>query len=108
AQLVLKITSPGTPDFYRGTEIWDLSLADPDNRRPIDFSHRVATFEELKKQTNARALLKSWSDGRLKMSVMWKLLNFRRDRRQLFLDGEYIPLRVTGARSNHIVAFARR
>jgi len=107
-QLVLKITSPGIPDFYRGLEIWDLSLADPDNRRPVDFSRRVAMFDELKTHTNARALLKHWSDGRLKMFVTWKLLNFRRERRSMFLDGEYIPLQVTGARSNHIIAFARR
>jgi (1->4)-alpha-D-glucan 1-alpha-D-glucosylmutase len=108
SQLVLKITSPGIPDFYRGTEIWELSLADPDNRRPVDFSTRRTMLNDLKKHSNPPALLKSWPDGRLKMYVTSKLLRFRREHSGLFRDGEYIPLHVTGQRSNHVIAFARR
>ena len=106
-QVILKMTSPGIPDFYRGTEIWDLSLADPDNRRPVDFSSRLTMLDDLKKHANIRQLLKHWSDGRLKMFATWKLLRFRREHASLFEQGEYIPLRVTGTRSNHVIAFAR-
>jgi (1->4)-alpha-D-glucan 1-alpha-D-glucosylmutase len=108
SQLVLKMTSPGIPDFYRGTEVWDLSLADPDNRRPVDFSARVQMLEELKKDPRPRELLRNLSDGRIKMFLIWKLLNFRRSEAELFLYGDYIPLRVTGSRENHIITFARR
>jgi (1->4)-alpha-D-glucan 1-alpha-D-glucosylmutase len=108
AQLVIKITAPGIPDFYRGTEVWDLSLVDPDNRRPVAFSSRIEMLEELKKHSNPRELLKHWTDGRLKLYVTWKLLNFRREHSNLFLHGEYIPLRVAGSRADHVIAFARR
>ena len=108
AQLVLKIASPGVPDFYRGADAWDLSLADPDNRRPVDFAARIQMLEELRKRARPHELLKHWPDGRLKMYATWKLLNFRRAYPDLFREGEYIPLRVTGARANHIIAFARR
>ncbi len=108
SQLVLKITSPGVPDFYQGTEVWDLSLADPDNRRPVDFSARIQIFEELQKRARPRELLKNWTDGRIKMYVAWKTLTLRRSHADLFSEGEYIPLRAAGARQDHIIAFARR
>jgi len=108
AQLVLKITSPGVPDFYRGTDVWDLSLADPDNRRPVDFNSRVSMLEELKSEAKPADLLTQWTDGRLKLWTTWKLLNFRRDHSDLFLHGEYIPLHVSGPRADHIISFARR
>jgi (1->4)-alpha-D-glucan 1-alpha-D-glucosylmutase len=109
SQLVLKITSPGIPDFYRGTEIWDLTLADPDNRRPMDFSLRAAMLRRLSNGTSdVAALLEQWPDGRLKMYITYKLLGFRRRHSDLLLQGEYIRLQVRGARAKHIVAFARR
>jgi (1->4)-alpha-D-glucan 1-alpha-D-glucosylmutase len=108
SQLVLKATSPGVPDFYRGTEFWDLSLTDPDNRRPVDFSLRMDALRDLQGQPNVQELLNHWPDGRLKMYLTQKLLHFRREHSELFLQGEYIPLRVKGALSNHVVAFARR
>jgi (1->4)-alpha-D-glucan 1-alpha-D-glucosylmutase len=108
SQLVLKITSPGIPDFYRGTDVWDLSLADPDNRRPVDFSSRKEMLAALANNSSPRQLLKSWADGRLKLYVTHKLLQFRRAQADLFLQGEYIPLSVRGSRSDHIIAFARR
>jgi (1->4)-alpha-D-glucan 1-alpha-D-glucosylmutase len=107
SQLILKITSPGVPDLYRGAELWDLSLADPDNRRPVDFATRQKIFDEVKNETKLPNLLKRYSDGRLKMFVTWKALQFRRTQSDLFTEGEYIPLRVTGAQSNHVIAFAR-
>ena len=107
SQLVLKITSPGVPDFYRGTDIWDLSLADPDNRRPVDFRTRVEMLAALKENARPEQLLDSWDDGRLKLYVTWKLLNFRRAHPDLFSQGEYIPLSVTGPGADHIIAFAR-
>jgi (1->4)-alpha-D-glucan 1-alpha-D-glucosylmutase len=107
AQLVLKMTSPGVPDLYRGTELWDLSLADPDNRRPIDFSSRPDMLNGLQRNADPASLLKHWPDGRLKMFATSKLLHFRRDHPDLFTNGEYIPLHVTGARAEHVIAFAR-
>ena len=108
SQLILKIASPGIPDFYRGNEVWDLSLADPDNRRPVDFASRVEMLHSLKDHGNPAELLKNWRDGRLKMYITWKALQFRRSHEDLFHEGEYLPLRIAGARENHIVAFARR
>jgi (1->4)-alpha-D-glucan 1-alpha-D-glucosylmutase len=108
AQVVLKVASPGVPDFYRGVETWDLSLADPDNRRPVDFSARIAALRRLKEQSDPSELLKNWTDGRIKTYVTWKALTFRRTHSALFLDGDYQPLEVRGKRKGYIVAFARR
>jgi len=108
SQTVLKMTSPGVPDLYRGTEIWDLSLADPDNRRAVDFASRVAELEKLKSDAQPADLLKQWPDGRLKLYVNWKLLNFRKEHVDLFLHGEYIPLHVSGPQADHVIASARR
>jgi (1->4)-alpha-D-glucan 1-alpha-D-glucosylmutase len=108
SQLVLKITSPGVPDFYRGTDVWNFSLADPDNRRPVNFSQRIAMLEDLKNKANPRELLRCWEDGRLKLFVTWKLLNFRRTHADLFTEGDYTPLAVTGSRASHVIAFSRR
>jgi len=108
SQLALKAMSPGVPDFYQGTEVWDLSLADPDNRRPVDFESRIRILEDLNKRADVPQLLKHWSDGRLKMYVTSRLLQFRRRHARLFAEGEYVPLRVTGARPEHVIAFARR
>jgi (1->4)-alpha-D-glucan 1-alpha-D-glucosylmutase len=107
SQLVLKLASPGVPDLYRGTELWDLSLADPDNRRPVDFTSRLETLAALK-TAQPGDLLKDCLDGRLKMFVTWKLLNFRRAQADVFLHGDYIPLRAGGSRADHIIGFARR
>jgi (1->4)-alpha-D-glucan 1-alpha-D-glucosylmutase len=108
SQLLLKITSPGVPDFDQGTEAWDLSLADPDNRRPVDFPANIAVLEQLKKRSRPSELLKTWADGRIKMYMTWKALSFRREHQNLFLHGEYIPLKTYGSHQEHIIAFARR
>jgi (1->4)-alpha-D-glucan 1-alpha-D-glucosylmutase len=114
AQLLLKIAAPGVPDIYQGTELWDFSLVDPDNRRPVDFRQRTRLLQELMTMelqgpgTLARDLLSSWEDGRIKLFVTYKALSFRRERREPFLDGAYIPLPATGGMKEHALAFARK
>ena len=113
SQLLIKIASPGVPDFYQGSELWDFSLVDPDNRRPVDFTSRVQLLKGLKKSESTSRdtiipeLLVNWEDGRIKLYVTYKALNFRREHRALFLEGQYIPLPGTGARNNNVVAFLR-
>jgi (1->4)-alpha-D-glucan 1-alpha-D-glucosylmutase len=113
-QLVLKIASPGVPDFYQGTELWDFSLVDPDNRRPVDFQKRLEWLKELRR-AEAKALawvadsvLVRWRDGRLKLFVTHRALNFRREHLDLFLEGDYLPLEGTGKGERHLVGFTRR
>jgi (1->4)-alpha-D-glucan 1-alpha-D-glucosylmutase len=114
AQVLLKLASPGVPDFYQGTELWDFSLVDPDNRRPVDFTKRARFLQDLKRREKKSLLpliaelLRRWEDGRLKLFVTAKALDFRRTQRELFLEGDYLPIRVLGRRKQHICAFARR
>ena len=114
SQTMLKIASPGVPDFYQGTELWDFSLVDPDNRRPVDFSKRIKLFEELKQgeRENRSALLQNllthWVDGKIKLYVTYKGLSFRLSRRSLFEAGNYLPIEVFGGTGDHICAFARQ
>ena len=103
AQVVLKATAPGTPDFYQGSELWDFSLVDPDNRRPVDYQHRAAMLKKLK-TVSVETLLRRWHDGRIKMFVTWKLLELRARHADLFRDGNYEPLDA----GPNICAFARR
>jgi (1->4)-alpha-D-glucan 1-alpha-D-glucosylmutase len=78
SQVVLKATAPGAPDFYQGTELWDLSLVDPDNRRPVDYEKRASILRKLKNtKINFDTLLRRWQDGRVKMYITWKLLELR-------------------------------
>ncbi|BAF59769.1 maltooligosyl trehalose synthase [Pelotomaculum thermopropionicum SI] len=114
AQVLLKITSPGVPDFYQGTELWDFSLVDPDNRRPVDFTKRVRFLEKLKEEETAgqlelaRRLLGDWQDGKVKLYLTCKALNFRRSNQKLFAAGKYIPVAAGGIHSKHVCAFARQ
>jgi len=114
SQTLLKITSPGVPDFYQGTETWNLSLVDPDNRRPVDYAALEKTLRELRDKEKeagaaalARELLRAKEDGRIKMFVTSKALHFRRANREVFLHGDYVPLEAAGRLAGHIVAFAR-
>jgi (1->4)-alpha-D-glucan 1-alpha-D-glucosylmutase len=106
SQVVLKLTAPGVPDIYQGNEIWDFSLVDPDNRRPVDYAQRAEMLASL---TNAEPaeLLAAWPDGRIKMLVTQRLLRLRRDYADLFLRGSYVPLKTAGAHADSCVAFAR-
>ena len=115
AQLVLKVASPGVPDFYQGTELWDLSLVDPDNRRAVDFARRRELLAELQRRHREEdraallaALLAEWRDGRVKLYTTWRALEARRADPELFLRGDYQVVTPEGARARNQVAFARR
>jgi (1->4)-alpha-D-glucan 1-alpha-D-glucosylmutase len=110
AQTLLKLCAPGVPDLYQGTELWDLALADPDNRRPVDFAQRSALLAEAATADPARVahLFDAWPDGRIKLWLTSQLLPLRRQRPELVRDGEYLPLTVEGAEAERVVAFARR
>lgn len=112
-QLVIKMTVPGVPDFYQGTELWNFSLVDPDNRRPVNYEANFNVFEKLKKSAEGgkpalvAELMTNPADGRIKMYTMWRGLMLRRDQAELFEKGEYIPLDVEGPKKDHICAYAR-
>jgi (1->4)-alpha-D-glucan 1-alpha-D-glucosylmutase len=114
SQTLLKIVVPGVPDFYQGTELWDLSFVDPDNRRAVDYERRRRILGELSscapehRLTLAEELLSNWQDGRIKLFLTHEALNFRRHYQDVFLGGEYIPLRVCGDLEECVCAFARR
>jgi (1->4)-alpha-D-glucan 1-alpha-D-glucosylmutase len=112
SQLVLKITSPGVPDFYQGTELWDFSLVDPDNRRPVDYERRRAVLREIVTRGSeplplCSELLASWRDGRVKMYVTARLLRFRREASALFSRGDYTPAATGGKLKDNVFAFRR-
>jgi len=103
---VLKLTVPGVPDTYQGGELWDYSLVDPDNRRPVDWSIRQALLEDIA-HISAADLAQYWQDGREKLFVTQRLLQWRRSHPELFAEADYQPLEVDGERSVHLCAFAR-
>ena len=116
SQVLVKTLAPGIPDFYQGTELWDFSLVDPDNRRPVDFTSRMGMLAELQQackgpHTNrvdlAQKLLDSRKDGRIKLYVTMVGLHLRRDHARLFSQGEYVPLDCQGPKRDHLCAFAR-
>jgi (1->4)-alpha-D-glucan 1-alpha-D-glucosylmutase len=117
SQTLLKLTCPGVPDIYQGSELWDFSLVDPDNRRPVDYSRCWGLLEwnrpvlegrnpaELKPLLNE--LMENMPDGRIKQYLITKVLRYRGENLDLFQCASYIPLEVTGAGAEHVVAFAR-
>ncbi len=107
SQLTLKATMPGVPDFYQGTECWDLSLVDPDNRRPVDFAGRAAALAALQ-TPDWEGLTQNWADGRLKLAWTAHLLKLRTELAEIFTHGDYRPLEVEGLHRDHVIAFARR
>jgi (1->4)-alpha-D-glucan 1-alpha-D-glucosylmutase len=107
SQLALKIAMPGVPDFYQGAELWDLSLVDPDNRRPVDFAARADALAGLSAGVGMRALAEAWPDGRIKLALTQRLLAFRRSLAEVFAHGDYRPLAVAGPHRGHVVGFAR-
>ncbi len=117
AQTLVKLTAPGVPDIYQGNELWDWSLVDPDNRRPVDYSLRQKLFADVTRwptdlseslASHLRAALDTIDDGRCKLYVTAKALELRRSHEPLFREGDYIPLRVTGEHVTHVLAYARR
>ena len=123
AQLVLKLASPGMPDFYQGTELWDLNLVDPDNRRPVDFDHRARLLDTLDPHLASAAspshdgapsslevlpgLLDTWPDGRIKLWVTAAGLRLRRAHPEVFQRGRYLRVGASGARADQVFGFAR-
>ena len=111
SQALLKIASPGVPDFYQGSELWDLRLVDPDNRGPIDFAKRTAALESISHADSAQALrnfVEHWHDGCIKLYLIWKAIRFRRDHVDLFRDGEFVALQSAGTNARNVTAFLRR
>lgn len=116
SQVVLKITAPGIPDFFQGTELWDFSLVDPDNRRPVDYAIRASMLADLQRtcaecgsdlRPLAQTLLDRRADGRIKLYTTMIGLNYRRAHHALFENGVYIPLESHGSKADHFCAFAR-
>ncbi len=111
SQALLKIASPGVPDLYQGSELWDLRLVDPDNRGSIDFAKRAAALESIANADSAQTLrnfVEHWHDGRIKLYLIWKALRFRHDHVDLFRDGEFVPLQSAGTNARNVTAFLRR
>ena len=115
SQVLAKIAAPGVPDLYQGSELWDFSLVDPDNRKPVDFAERARLLAELNKASATASgrmaviedLFAQRADGRIKLFFAAEALRYRRDHRALFLSGEYVPLEASGDKSEHLFAFAR-
>jgi len=113
SQVLFKITSPGVPDFYQGTELWQLCLVDPDNRRPVDYTRRTAMLESVRRREadDRIALIRELAANPLrdemKLFVTYRALEFRRAHPDLFARGRYLPLDVRGACAAHVCAFAR-
>lgn len=107
AQTVLKLTCPGMPDCYQGSEMWDLSLVDPDNRRPVDYALRQQRLEGVVRAPS-RDLMEHWQDGRIKLLITHRLLELRREMPELFGTGAYVPVIAQGAFADKVVAFERR
>ena len=112
--MLLKITAPGIPDFYQGTEFWDLNLVDPDNRRPVNYNFLVQLVDAMQqnldregKMATIKTVLENPLDGRVKLLVMMIALKFRKEHASLFLHGDYHPLEALGTKSQHLCAFAR-
>lgn len=114
AQVLIKITAPGVPDFYQGSELWELSLVDPDNRQPVDFAARAGILGALSARVEAgdtaglaRELVEGWTDGRIKLYTMHRALSCRRSAPELFRSGAYLPLATSGRHAAHVCAYAR-
>jgi (1->4)-alpha-D-glucan 1-alpha-D-glucosylmutase len=115
SQTLVKLASPGVPDIYQGNELWDYSLVDPDNRRPVDYAKRSALLREFETgyaaqsiaPASALGLLDTMEDGRSKLYVVWRALALRARHPKLFQQGGYVPLSATGDRAEHVCAFAR-
>jgi (1->4)-alpha-D-glucan 1-alpha-D-glucosylmutase len=104
-QTALKLTLPGVPDIYQGAELWDLSMTDPDNRRPVDYGLRARMLDDFGRMED---LLDQWQDGRIKLALIAKILGLRRENPELFASGDYAALTAEGAKADHVCAFVRR
>jgi len=113
-QTVLKLTLPGMPDLYQGTELWDLNLVDPDNRRPVDYALRENALAEVTealardRRGTMHGLAESWPDGRIKLAVIATLLEYRGGHPELFAEGAYEPVMAEGAEGERVCCFVRK
>jgi (1->4)-alpha-D-glucan 1-alpha-D-glucosylmutase len=112
SQTLLKLTCPGVPDIYQGNELWDFSLVDPDNRRPVDYDRRRKRFASIRQSAHdvgalIAHLVESPDDGRLKQYTIWKTLCLRRHEPDLFQQGRYHAMQINGAKAGHVLAFSR-
>jgi (1->4)-alpha-D-glucan 1-alpha-D-glucosylmutase len=108
-QTTLKLTAPGVPDVYQGADLWDLSLVDPDNRRPVDYQQRVRALAEIADgPMGAHDLLTDWKSGAIKLFVISRILALRTEQPDVFATGDYEVLRVVGPEADRVCAFARR
>ena len=115
-QALLKLGSPGVPDIYQGSELWDLNLVDPDNRRAVDFERRATLLAGLKGRLDggedrtalASSILAEPDDGAIKLYLIWTALTHRREQPDIYRRGDYVPLTAEGPHAGRIVAFARR
>jgi (1->4)-alpha-D-glucan 1-alpha-D-glucosylmutase len=114
-QVLIKILAPGVPDFYQGTELWDFSLVDPDNRQPVDYFHRQQRLSEIhhmQKTTSSldfvHALLNDAENGLIKMFLTTTALHVRKKNPKLFLEGSYLPLEAKGEQAHHVCGFIRQ
>ena len=113
-QTALKLTLPGVPDLYQGTEFWDLSMVDPDNRRPVDFPLRRRLLDGMQaalagdRAAAMAGFVRNWPDGRIKLALMSAILAWRSEHPQVFAEGGYEPIEVRGPRPSDICAFARQ
>jgi (1->4)-alpha-D-glucan 1-alpha-D-glucosylmutase len=113
-QVLLKVAAPGVPDFYQGSELWDFSLVDPDNRRPVDYELRRALLAAQRRDEREHgraalleALARDLESGAIKLHLTRTLLEARNADPDLFARGDYLPLRAAGPRHHHVIAFAR-
>ncbi|MCF8177878.1 MAG: malto-oligosyltrehalose synthase, partial [Sulfuritalea sp.] len=116
SQTLIKLASPGVPDIYQGCELWQFNLVDPDNRRPVDFAHRHQLLHEVKALIDAPAdqwpqrlqpLVADMTDGRIKLYTLWQSLCLRQRWPEVFREGSYLPLNISGKHATHVCAFAR-
>jgi (1->4)-alpha-D-glucan 1-alpha-D-glucosylmutase len=107
AQTALRVTAPGVPDLYQGTEFWDLSLVDPDNRRPVDFVARGTALDSVDARSGIQSLLTDWRKGHIKQAVLSRSLRLRHEMPEVFINGRYFELPIAGPKNDHALAFLR-
>ncbi len=114
SQVLIKMTAPGVPDFYQGSELWDLNLVDPDNRRPVDYARRAKYLKEIDRKCTlntpacVKKLFSSYTDGRIKLFLIKQVLKFRQQYHLIFENGNYFPMEIKGKYRRHILGFARQ
>jgi (1->4)-alpha-D-glucan 1-alpha-D-glucosylmutase len=116
AQMLIRLTVPGVPDVYQGNDMWEFKLVDPDNRRVVDYGTRQNALEQIRSMSHsesqlgevAQRLAAHPEDGCVKVYVLWRTLKLRNQLPELFIEGTYTPLPVTGSKAKHVVAFMRQ